>query len=30
MSREKWQPFVLRLGAIGVVRFDISNERHLT
>ena len=30
MSREKWQPFVLRLGVIGVMRFDISNEAHLT
>ena len=30
MSRAKWQPFVLRLGAIGVTRFDISNEPHLT
>ncbi len=30
MSRAKWQPFVLRLGAIEVTRFDISNEPHLT
>lgn len=30
MSREKWQPFVLRLGDIGWTRFDISNEAHLT
>jgi hypothetical protein len=30
MSREKWQPFVLRLADIGVTRFDISNEPHLT
>jgi hypothetical protein len=30
MSREKWQPFVLRLGDAGVPHFDISNETHLT
>ena len=30
MSREKWQPFVLRLGAEGWTHFDISNETHLT
>ena len=30
MSREKWQPFVLRLGVAGRTEFDISNESHLT
>jgi hypothetical protein len=30
MSREKWQPYVLRLGAEGVTHIDISNETHLT